>query len=155
MTLFGDSKPLGLFQDLVKVAAADGTVSVAEAAILKAMGMKLGLSEKDIQKVLSKPNKVKYKVPKDEHGKLQHLLMCVEVMLVDGRIDARERDLCMKIAAKMDLPPSLVDRMLRDFLAHRAQVVQRRITRQVRVQRQPAVGPDLVAEIDAFLRSRR
>lgn len=151
MALFGNKKPLGLFRDLVMVAAADGNITEAEGRTLSGMGAKLGLNGDDIQKVLTKPQKIKYVPPKDQQEKIRHLLMCVHVMMADGEIDRREMDLCMTIAGKMGLPPALVQRMVVDFVRHIAAAVKA----QAAVRRAARTGDSgLEAEIDDFLRSR-
>jgi uncharacterized membrane protein YebE (DUF533 family) len=150
MGLFKDKKPLGLFRDLVRVAACDGSISDREARFLAEMGKTMGLSQGDVKKVIAKPAKVKYVPPKDEHEKLKHLLMCVNAMMADGKIDRREMDVCMMVAGKLGLPPSLVQGMVQEFLKHVAAAVSVRAD-QRRVSRG---NGGLDSEIEAFLRTQ-
>jgi uncharacterized tellurite resistance protein B-like protein len=150
MKLFRDRKPLGLFKDLVTVAASDTEISAQEAHVLTAMGEKLGLAQRDVDQVLAKHREIKFIPPKSDREKFAHLLMCVTVMMADGKIDRREKDLCIGIAEKMGLAPSLVERMVEEFVEHVEATAK---TPESQPEAAQTAG-ELEAEIGRFLRSR-
>ncbi len=104
------------FKNLVMVALADGTLADNERNLLASIGTRIGLSQEEVTEVLSKPDKIKLKVPSSQEAKVSQMVDLVAMMMVDGNVDAKEFVLCMALAKEMGLDPGIVkviaDKML-------------------------------------------
>ena len=120
----------------IAVMTADGKIDNSELKLLAAICARVGLSEKKTKEVLANPGKVKFTVPKTREERVRQLIDMVFMMMVDGKIDRREMDVCMTLASRMGFPSSVIPKMMADLIA----AIQRgRSREQVRV------------EIDGFL----
>lgn len=145
-----DKEKLSMFKDLVGVASRDGKLVPNELRLLGAMGKNMGLTQKDIEKVLKKPESIKFVVPKDNSEKIKHVLRLVHMMLVDGRIDKRENDFCISVAVNMGLQPSIVSDLVHKYIAD----VQTTLAKTQIVRTRPITRTGLDREIEQFLQGR-
>ena len=141
---------LSMFKDLMSTATIDGHISREETAFLLIHGKKMGLTDKQMKKVIEKPGKIKYVAPKDEVEKLKHVLRLVYMMLADGKIDRREMAFVKSVAAKLGLNPGIVDREVSAFISRvtkilKATTVQRKTT---------SLGNQIDRDIEAYLRTK-
>lgn len=105
------------FCNLVAVAAADGVIQESELSLLGHYAVRLGLEQAEVDAVLKNPASIKFVVPKSEQDKMQLLADAVSLMMIDGEIDAREKDLCTALAMRMGFRPSDVDGMIMHIVA--------------------------------------
>lgn len=103
-------------RNLMVVMAADGEIHAKEAKHLAEVCLRVGLSKKHLEELLSAPEKVEFKVPKTLDERAQQLADMVFMMLADGKVDQREMDVCMAFASHMGFPPSIVPDALKAAL---------------------------------------
>ncbi len=96
------------FRNLVLMAFADGRLEQGERELLARLGAQMGLGPNDVQEVLSKPQKIKVRVPSETSEKISQMIDLVGMMMVDGNIDQKEYMLCMAFAQQMGLDTGIV-----------------------------------------------
>ncbi len=96
------------FKNLVAVALADGKLDDAEAQLLARIGVRMGMDMKEINALLTKPEKVKLVLPTDQREKITQMIDVVAMMIIDGDADPREIQFCMALAVQMGLDPAIV-----------------------------------------------
>jgi uncharacterized tellurite resistance protein B-like protein len=104
--------------NLLAVMGADRQVTSAEEAFFKAACGRIGISQKDLADIhsdLSK-GKVNFVVAKDQKERVRQMIDMIFMMMVDGKIDQREMDICTSIGARLGFNPSgiriLVDKIV-------------------------------------------
>ncbi len=96
------------FKNLVMMAIADGELAENEKKLLASIGARIGLSQDEVSAVLSKPDKIKLKVPASREEKISQMVDLVAMMMVDGNVDSKEVMLAMALAKEMGLDPAIV-----------------------------------------------
>lgn len=96
------------FATMVAIAAADGQLHPNEMALLRAVAQRIKLSDREVQKVLSNPQKIKFAVPTDGKERVLMLFDMVLMMMADGKIDQREMDFVVMAAGRLGFPSSFV-----------------------------------------------
>lgn len=89
---------LNIFQNLYIVAAADGQIGPKEAAFLQEAAETLGLLQSDIDYVSRNVDHLELIIPEDEEEAYYSLRNLVYMMIIDGEIDDKEMELCVKFA---------------------------------------------------------
>lgn len=115
MALFESRKKKELkshFVGLVAMATVDGDVDDSERDIAIAMGINLGLTEKDIKDALKHPDRYKMIVPKDPNDRMHMLHDLVVIMLSDGEIHENEMDFCIMCAQRLGFRPTMVHKLM-------------------------------------------
>ncbi len=112
----GAKERKSVIKNLIHVMMADGTIDEKELAFLRMVCSRVGISGKEVQYLINHPEKVDFKVPQSNEERVLHLIEVVLMMLVDGQIDAREMDVCMKTAVQLGFNPSVVPRLLHDMI---------------------------------------
>lgn len=105
-------KKLAFFQNLVLLAAADGQVSPSESDFLLDIGNKLGLSPAEVMPIADNLGLLSFVVPAEGLQRTLELQTLVQMMLQDGRIDAREYGLCQEYAHRIGYGKALLDDMV-------------------------------------------
>ena len=104
------------FKNMIALAMIDGDFDENESDFLAQRGMDWGLSRKDVESVLKKPQKVQFVVPDDPDKCIAQLYDLIIMMLADGVIQQDEMDFVQTLAAKMGFRPSDVPRMLEGII---------------------------------------
>jgi tellurite resistance protein len=89
------------FANIVAVAASDGTISINELELLKDRALEYGLQEDDINNLLDTAESLEFIIPMNDVDKEDQLSEAVLMSMIDGRIDKKEFDICLKIAEKL------------------------------------------------------
>jgi DnaJ-domain-containing protein 1 len=105
-------KKLAFFQNLILLAAADGQVSPQESDFLLDIGNKLGLSPKEVLPIADNLGVLSFVVPAEGLQRTLELQTLVQMMLQDGRIDAREYGLCQEYANRIGYSKAILDDMV-------------------------------------------
>jgi uncharacterized tellurite resistance protein B-like protein len=105
-------KKLAFFQNLVLLAAADGQVSPQESDFLLQIGNKLGLSPDEVMPIADNLGVLSFVVPAEGLQRTLELQTLVQMMLQDGRIDAREYGLCQEYANRIGYSKAILDDMV-------------------------------------------
>jgi uncharacterized tellurite resistance protein B-like protein len=104
------------FKNLVAMMLADGVIHENEKRLLGLLGAKCGLTQSEIDEVMSNPEGVEFVRPETMHERVSQLLEMVAMMLVDGSIHPDEDSLCKSVALKMGFRPAFVDKMVSDVV---------------------------------------
>ena len=94
------------------LAAADGQVSPAESDFLLQIGNKLGLSPDEVMPVADNLGVLRFVVPAEGLQRTLKLQTLVQMMLQDGRIDAREYGLCQEYANRIGYSKAILNDMV-------------------------------------------
>lgn len=106
-------------KNLVIMAAADGSLSEQEIALLVDRCAALGLDEEDLEKAIAfaLSGEAKLKFPVDRSEQNQMLADLMRMMAADGKLDEVEKRLFALAAAKMGIEKSeleaLIDKLVR------------------------------------------
>jgi len=113
-----------LFLNAFLVAMADHKLEPAEAAVLKAIQKRLGLSDQEVKQILANPADITFTPPKTPQERFSHLVDLVFLMLIDGNIDPAEARLVVNFATllgfKPAVVPALVQRIAQDIKAQKS-----------------------------------
>lgn len=104
------------FKNLVAMMMADGVVHDNEKRLLGLLGVKCGLTQDEIDEVMSNPEGVEFVRPETMHERVNQLLEMVAMMLVDGNMHPNEEELCKSVAKKMGFRAAFVDKMVSDVI---------------------------------------
>lgn len=104
------------FKNMIALAMIDGDFDDNEKDFLTNRGMLWGLSRKEVDAVLMKPDKVQFMVPEDPDQCIAQLYDLIIMMLADGVIQEDEMDFVQTLAARMGFRPSDVPRMLEGII---------------------------------------
>ena len=102
ITLFRQGKATGKshIKNLIEMAAADGNLDTLEFDLLKDIGNRNGISERQINDVRKNPDAVAFLVPKDPREKFSQLFDLVRMMSIDKNVHQEEQKLCNLFAVK-------------------------------------------------------
>ena len=104
--------------NLLAIMGADREAAPTEIAFFQAACRRIGISEKDLAEMRSDANegKMNFVVPKEQKDRSQQLIDMIFMMMVDGKIDQREMDMCISIGTMLGFNPSgirtLVDKIV-------------------------------------------
>ena len=143
-----------LAKNLIAVMLSDGQIDQDELKYLGMVCARHGITEKQLQDILKKPQNIKFTPPKDPNNRMQQLVDIVFMMLADGQIDEREMDTCMTLATHLGFRPSAV----RDLVQHLiAEAKKNQQTKQVNVNLDDyiLIIPTQGWRINREIRSRR
>ena len=104
------------FKNMITLAMIDGDFDENEHDFLVDRGIAWGLTRKDIDSVLKKPEKVQFLPPEDPDKCIAQLYDLIIMMLADGAIQQDEMDFVQTLAARMGFRPSDVPRMLEEII---------------------------------------
>jgi uncharacterized tellurite resistance protein B-like protein len=105
-------KKLAFFQNIILLAAADGQLSPEESDFLLQLGDKLGLTPEDVMPIADNLGILSFVVPAEGLQRTLELQTLVQMMLQDGRIDAREYGLCLEYANRIGYGKGILDDMV-------------------------------------------
>lgn len=105
-------KKLAFFQNIILLAAADGELSPEESDFLLQLGDKLGLTPEDVMPIADNLGVLSFVVPAEGLQRTLELQTLVQMMLQDGRIDAREYGLCLEYANRIGYGKGILDDMV-------------------------------------------
>jgi uncharacterized tellurite resistance protein B-like protein len=102
ITLFRQGKATGKshIKNLIEMAAADGNLDNLEFDLLKDIGTRNGISERQINDIKKNPGAVAFLVPKDAREKFGQLFDLVRMMSIDKNVHHEEQKLCNLFAVK-------------------------------------------------------
>ena len=89
---------------LMELAAADGHVDDTEIDVITEVGLRIGLTDEDIRRLIKHPESIDFKMPEDADQRLLLLYDYVRVMHADGVIDPEELVFCHKTVVKLGFP---------------------------------------------------
>jgi len=91
------------FQNLVAVALADGVLDDNELYVLTERAEEYGIEKAFINEVIKNAENLEFLIPLNDEDREEQLADAVHMAMVDGQVDDKEFQLCLKIAEKLDL----------------------------------------------------
>ena len=101
------------FSNLVAVAHADGKYTEDEMEFLSEKAEDFGLSEEDVKEIMDNADQLHFKIPLNDVDKEEQLSDVVCITMIDGHVDEREYNLCLKIAEKLDFDKKYLDHIIK------------------------------------------
>ena len=109
----GDKKKrLSHIKNLVALAASDGEIDKNEIDLILNIGAKIGLSHKELWRIIERPDSISFRAPNSFREKIQQLYDMVFVMMIDGKIHENEIALCKLTAIKLGFQHQIIDEMV-------------------------------------------
>jgi len=100
------------FQNIVAIAFADGNFNVEEAQFLAERAEDYGLDKETVDKIIETSDNLELIIPQNDEDKEEQLSDAVYMAMIDGKVEEREYNLCLKIAEKLDLPRKYLDEII-------------------------------------------
>ncbi len=104
-------------KNAILVMMADGRIDKRELAFLLQVCKRVGVSEKEMKKLLDSLKDVKFTVPKSNDERIRQLMDMVFMMMVDGEIDNREMAVCLDLGKHLGFPPAMVGTIVKSVAA--------------------------------------
>ena len=104
------------FRNVASVAAKYGVINNEERAVLAFVAQKWKLTDEDLRDVTEHPNAIEMALPNDRLACFQQLYDLVEIMIVDGMVRIKERELCTSLAVNLGFTPDAVDTIIQAIL---------------------------------------
>ena len=89
------------FANLVAIALADGFLSDTEMELLKTRASEYGLEQSDVDNIFAQKDHLEFLIPLNDEECEEQLSEAVLMSLIDGEIQEKEYQLCLKIAEKL------------------------------------------------------
>ncbi|WNJ20960.1 hypothetical protein [Pontibacter sp. G13] len=105
----------GIFQNFYLIAAADNLIDEDESKLLMEVAQNLGLGQQDIDFVVENAHQLDFIIPEDKEERYFTLKNLVYMMIVNGRIDQREYELCIKFAEMIDMSNREVEAIINEY----------------------------------------
>jgi uncharacterized tellurite resistance protein B-like protein len=99
-------------KNLIEMAAADGHFQDVEFELLKKIGKRNGVSEKQLQEIRNNPQSVAFEIPADGKEKFHQIYDLVHMMSIDDEVHSEEKKLCNLIAIKFGYNRTIVDDLI-------------------------------------------
>ncbi len=99
----------GHLSNLMAVAASDGSFDGLEVDYLLSMAQRYNISEEEVKRIQDNPNAFEYEPPINDRERFDHLHHLVCMMLIDGEVHEKEREICKRFAATLGLKKEFVD----------------------------------------------
>jgi uncharacterized tellurite resistance protein B-like protein len=114
ITLFRQGKATGKshIKNLIEMAAADNNLDNLEFDLLKDIGKRNGISERQITEIRKKPDAVAFIVPHDPREKFSQLYDLVRMMTIDKSVHQEEQRLCNVFAVKFGYKRENADELI-------------------------------------------
>ncbi len=100
-----ENKKRSNLKNLVAISKLDGKITTEELTFLLTVGKKVGVSEKEINKMIKRTSKIEVYKPETLELTLDYIYDLVLMASADGIIDENEIDLTIKISEKLGLNP--------------------------------------------------
>lgn len=122
---------LSHIKNLLALACADGHLTKDEVSLIFRIGVNAGLTPEELNRILERPDSVKFCPPETYKERIEQLYDMVMVMMVDGEISEREVAFCKMIAMELGFSHQIIDQMVRDLI----EMVVRGVALEVALQR--------------------
>ncbi|MEL7531549.1 MAG: TerB family tellurite resistance protein [Bacteroidota bacterium] len=106
------AKHLATFQNLCKIAFADGQWHEREKALLQEAATSMGLEKEEVRDIMQKVSELDFVIPDNEGERYLELRMVVLMMVHDGKLDQREYAGCLEFARRMNIEQSYLDEVV-------------------------------------------
>ncbi|MFW5700915.1 MAG: hypothetical protein ACOCWM_04420 [Cyclobacteriaceae bacterium] len=100
-------------KSLIDMAQCDGLVDEKEIILLNNMAEKFDLSQEDLKNIKKYHRKVNFVPPADLPEKIGLFYDIVQMMIIDGKIEEKEMQLCNKYAAMLEINPENINNLVK------------------------------------------
>jgi hypothetical protein len=111
-----ESERLSHFRNLVVMSLKDGAVCDPERDLLSFLAAKWGLLPEQAKAVLDNPDQLKVQLAKETEARFHQLFDLTELMIIDGELRAKERELCMALAVELGFDEASVRIIIEEIL---------------------------------------
>ena len=113
---FDKKKRKSHFKNLLAVAMADGNLDNVEFEYIMQLANKCYMTKEEVQRVIDYPEAINFHPPKTNQERFDQMYDLVTVMLIDGKIDEREMELCKIFAMRLGFKPAIVNKLIKDLI---------------------------------------
>ncbi len=106
---------LSHIRNLVVLAHSDGHFDESEEYFIRKVGLKCGLSERDIKLISMRPESVNFLPPKNYEDRVEQLYDLISIILIDNEIHDNEMVMCKKFAKRLGFNDKIVDQIVLDI----------------------------------------
>lgn len=99
----------GIFKNLVMLARVDGTVDDSEKDLLNRIAHRLSLTEEQVTEILDHPENYPMVPPVSKEDRIERFVQFVEMICIDGVVDAKEEKLANKYGIQLGFDSEQVD----------------------------------------------
>jgi len=99
----------GHLKNLLAVASSDGCLDNMEIDYVLSMAQRYNISEEELKTIKDNPEAYDYEPPVNDREKFDHLHHLVSMMLIDGEVHDREKEICKRFANSLGLKEEFVD----------------------------------------------
>lgn len=99
----------GHLKNLLAVAASDGSLDNMEIDYILSMAQRYSISEQELKTIKDNPEAYEYEPPVNDREKFDHLHHLVSMMLIDGEVHEKEKEICKRFAASLGLKEAFVE----------------------------------------------
>ena len=99
----------GHLKNLLAVATSDASFDNSEVDYILSMAQRYKISEHELKTIKDNPEAYDYEAPVNDREKFDHLHHLVSMMLIDGEVHEKEKEICKRFAASLGLKEEFVD----------------------------------------------
>lgn len=96
-------KKTNYLHNLIAIANSDGGICDREMQYLKKKATSLGFDEVDLERMLQNASEFELVPPSSYFTKIKYLNDCVDMAMADGKVSAKEMEMCRKICIRIGL----------------------------------------------------
>ena len=111
-----EKERLSHVKTLLALALADDNMSKDEIAAIATVGAREDVDVEEIEKMLNGTDNVQFTIPESDDQKIQQLRDMVVLMLIDGKSDENELDLCRAVADRFGFREEIVEALAKQIL---------------------------------------
>ncbi|HEX2969956.1 MAG TPA: hypothetical protein VHO46_12725 [Bacteroidales bacterium] len=100
------------FISLIQVSRTDGKIAPAELELLYKEGRKFGLTEPEIEKLISSESENVYHAPYSLHEKFEHLYNVAVMVLADDEVTEKERKMLRRFAIEAGFRDNVIESLI-------------------------------------------
>jgi uncharacterized tellurite resistance protein B-like protein len=119
MDLFQNKKTKGIkshINNLVEIAKSDGNFSMAEKRLIFEIGLKNGLTNEKLKKIIKSDKPIKFKIPKNDSLRFDQVADLAKMLLADGSYTEAEIEACIELAEKLGFKKAMVGILVRKIV---------------------------------------
>lgn len=105
-------KRLSHIRNLLALACADGSIEKSELDLIFRIGARAGLTPNELQRIMERPDSVKFYPPESDREQIEQLYDMVLIMMVNGELHKNEIAFCKLTALRLGFKPAIIDRMI-------------------------------------------
>lgn len=108
-------KRLAHIKALMELAAVDGNVDDNEIDKISAVGLRIGLTDDEVDRIFNEPDSISFRIPESVDERLILLADYIQVMYADGVIDPKELTYCHQTVVKLRFPEEKAESLIKLF----------------------------------------